>query len=699
MFRVKFIYILFLIFLFPCFGSANNNFSHFEKEIEDASREKDYAFHLVPKFHDILCRKGYAPSLDFNYIKWKYKNAIRRYPDNPFLSFYLGELYRYKNKYDEAFNCYDDAIEKAGTNVYKHTILLELFSQKQLWQFQVKEEERFSELKRDLGALSLPILSKYFFIRSLNSGEKSLEENEIERSIRIAKELNPYALEIRLFYVRYLLAHRRFEFFDEFISLIHTLFLDFNTRLFLIRFSYNFLFIFLSMILVGFVLAFFIKYFPFVVTKLVNLFPHDISMPLRYFLSIILLIIPLFWTFPSIYVILYLLIVPMAFLERKEKWSVQIFILLLLMLSLLGGFQMKAFSAMDPSQNIQVFDRVQKSRFESVKIKECDRLMANTNDKFSAYFLKGLQLKRGGFFEEAELNYRKAIEDKSNFCQSYNNLANVLFWEEEIDSSIKYYDLAIACEPNATAPHYNIAQSYIRKLEFDRSSYHMKISARLHFDQITNHMKHSKEINNHFLLDMLLPQQVFWEQFFSLKGDRNILPWKYLGFGWRTLSIILFCCFFLLIIIPRDDKGIKNRCPICSSPISNATSKVFEKENICWKCYRKLSTIDSVDIRERLKDKIVIDRAVISAYTTIFWGLFIPGLGHLRIGKIRTGLLYMLCFTFLCTIVLINRFTVGITYLPFTKGTNLLSITIISLIVLLYLFSLLNLFGKGSEKR
>ncbi|GAI74863.1 unnamed protein product, partial [marine sediment metagenome] len=152
-------YVLLLISFSPALISAQGTFSQYENEYEIAYKEKEYAFRLVPEFYRVLSGKGYVPSLNFNSIRWRYRNEMRRHPENPFLAFCIGELYRYKNKYEEAFKYYDMAIKKAGKNVSKHTILLELFSQRRLLKWQMKEEEKFLELKKDFGALSLPLLS------------------------------------------------------------------------------------------------------------------------------------------------------------------------------------------------------------------------------------------------------------------------------------------------------------------------------------------------------------------------------------------------------------------------------------------------------------------------------------------------------------------------------------------------------------
>lgn len=699
MLRIKVTFILLVILLSSSLVAfANGTISKDKIEYEIANKEKEYAFSLVPEFDEVLSGRGYVPTLNFNYIRWKYRNEMRKYPDNPFLDFCMGELYRYKNKYEETFKHFDIAIRKAEENVFKHTILLNLFSQRRLHQWQMVEEEKFIELQKDFGALSLPLLSTYFFIRGREAAKTGLDD-KIEKNIRISKELNPYNLGIRVFYIRFLFLNRRFDFFDEFLSLFHIMFLDFKTRLLFSIFTYNFLFSFIAFALAAFAIGFFIKYFSFVVSKITNVIPQKLPMSFRHFASISLVLLPIIWMIPSFYAFIFILIIPIPFLERKERWVVQSFILLLFIISSFGWFQTRANPAMDPTQRIGILDNMQKSQFNQEYIIKSDSLLSFSEKDFSFNYLKGLQLKRGGFLVEAEENYRRAININPNFYHTYNNLGNVYFWKGEIDSSIKYYDLALKYNPKASASHYNLSQAYVRKLIFDKSSHHMAIASQLDFNVISKQIKNSKEKNNRFLIDLALPEEMLWMEFFALEEDNSIFPWKVVGLNYRIFSALLIVFFLLFIIIPRIISGVKSQCPICSSAISKGNSKVFQNVIICWRCCKKLSTINSVDIQERLKDKINMDTRLRVGYTAVFWGLFLPGLGHLQIGKIRTGVLYILSFSILLTILIINRITEFSFYLPFSRGTSFGIYINIILIVFLYLFSLISLFASAFETR
>jgi tetratricopeptide (TPR) repeat protein len=696
--RSGIIYILLLIILSRFLVSAAESFSQYENEYEIAYEEKEYAFKLVPEFYHVLIGKGNVHSLNVNSLKWKYRNELLRHPENAFLAFCIGELYRYNKKYEGAFRFYDTAFEKAGRNVFRHTLLLELFSQRGLLQWQLKEEERIVELKKDSGALSLPLLSRYFFVRGNEAAQSGLED-EIEKNLILSKKLDPYNIGIRFFYARFLLMNRRFEFFDEFLALVHTLFIDFKAKIFFLIFSYNFLFLFVAILLSSFVIAYFIKYFPFVTSKIITLTPRNLSGAIKSFMSITLLLLPLIWTIPSLYAFLFILIIPIPFLERNERWVVQSLVLLLFILSLLGGVQSQAYTAMDPTNRIELLDNMSKSRFDPKWIRKSDSLIAVSSEDFSLYFLKGLQFKRGGFFDEAEENYRKALRIAPNFYQTYNNLGNVLFWKGKIDSSIKYYELAVQYEPMAAAPHYNLGQAYLRKLQFDISFLQIKKASQLDFELISKQTTSSKEENNHFLIDQILPRELLWIEFFSQENDINIFPWKYIGFDHRIFSLILMSVFLISFIIPRITKNIKNQCPICSSPISPGNSRLFENLDICWRCYSELSSVRSLDIRERLKGKIKLAAQTRFFYTDIFWGLFLPGLGHLQSGKTRKGAFFLLVFSILCSLLFLTKITKIRFYMPFLDENNYGLYIIILLITLVYLFSLLSLFLSGSGER
>ena len=670
---------------------------NYPDEFGNALKEKEYAFQLVPEFHKVLMKKGYAPGLNFNYIYWRYRNEIRRRPYNPFLDFCLGELYRYKDRYPDAFKFYDSAINKAGSDIYKNILLLELFSEKRLLKWRIKEENRLLEVKRDLGALALPVLSKYFFFRAKRAAFVG-SEDEVTKNIGISKDMDPFNPAIGFAYTQFLLLDKKFEFLDEFLATIHTLYIDFKARLFLIIFSYNFLFILSSIVLISLIIAYFIKYFTFIRAKLTVVIPRKgISVGMRDFIALILLLLPLIWLFPSIWSLLYMVVVPIPFLNKRERWIIQLWIFILLIVSVFGVFQTRAYTALDPEQRVDILDSLGKDRYKPALIDKCDSLIAISPEDFSNYFLKGLLLKRGGFFDDAEVSYKKAMTLAPDVYQIYNNYANILFWKGQIDSSIKYYELAISKSPKAAAPHYNLAQAYIRQLNFDKSSIQMKIASHLNFNLISNQTKNSMEKNNRFLIDLILPQEMEWKWFFSLKRDYNVFPWKYIGFNYNSFTVFLACIFFLYLIIPRLVRNAGNLCPICSSPISKGNSVLFDNKYVCYRCYKKLSRVHSLDMKERLKNKIAADAKTALSNLSILWGLFLPGLGHIYIGKLRKGALFLLAFSFFSSILLVGRLTKITFYLPLLKGTNVGLYTGIAIIVIIYLFSLLSLFATNAE--
>jgi tetratricopeptide (TPR) repeat protein len=535
-------------------------------------------------------------------------------------------------------------------------------------------------MRKDLGALSIPLLSKYFFVRANEAAEKGLDA-EVERNIQLATNLDPYNLGIRFYYVRFLLYNRRFDFFDEFLSSVRMLFIDF---------------IFISGILL---VSYFIRYFSYAAAKITTLLPRKMASSKNQFLSIVLLLLPLIWTFPSFFAFAYILLVPIPFLDRKERWLSQTFLFLLGILSFMGGFQARSVTSMDPSQRINLLDQLQKSRYEERWIRKCDSLLSRSNRDFAAFYLKGLQLKRGGLFDGAEMSYRSAIAIEPRVHETYNNLANVLFWKEEVDSAIKYYELALAFEPQSAQAHYNLAQAYVRKLQFEKSSQHMKHSSDLDFDLISTQTRNSEERNNRFFIDCILPEEFLWAEFYKLEEEENIFPRKHFGMNYRTISILFIGFVLLYIIIPRMVKNPKQECPICSSPIAKGNSRKLDKEDICWRCHARLHTIHSLDIQDRLRDKIRIDTRVRVRYTAILWGLFIPGLGHLQAGKTRTGALFAISFSVLCALLLVSRIT-GIAFYPHFRNTPHYGLfAIVACIILLYLFSLLSLFAAGYEVR
>jgi tetratricopeptide (TPR) repeat protein len=72
----------------------------------------------------------------------------------------------------------------------------------------------------------------------------------------------------------------------------------------------------------------------------------------------------------------------------------------------------------------------------------------------------GNALARGGYLEEAILQYEEAINLQPNNAQAYNNMGKVLMLQRKVNEAILYYNKAIQLEPRHMKAHFNIGVVY-----------------------------------------------------------------------------------------------------------------------------------------------------------------------------------------------------------------------------------------------
>ena len=84
----------------------------------------------------------------------------------------------------------------------------------------------------------------------------------------------------------------------------------------------------------------------------------------------------------------------------------------------------------------------------------CGLLMASgmqAQQNTDRYYLRnGNRLYRDSLYTEAEVDYRKAIEQNNRFPQAYFNLGNALFWQQKPKDAMQAYETAARLETNKT---------------------------------------------------------------------------------------------------------------------------------------------------------------------------------------------------------------------------------------------------------
>ena len=65
----------------------------------------------------------------------------------------------------------------------------------------------------------------------------------------------------------------------------------------------------------------------------------------------------------------------------------------------------------------------------------------------------GIAYEELGDYENSIIHYKKAISQKQNYAEAYNNLGNVHLYQDALDEAINAYKKAILLKPNLSLIH------------------------------------------------------------------------------------------------------------------------------------------------------------------------------------------------------------------------------------------------------
>lgn len=111
-------------------------------------------------------------------------------------------------------------------------------------------------------------------------------------------------------------------------------------------------------------------------------------------------------------------------------------------------------------------------------------LTANFPDKPEYFSGMAIIQKKLGYYQEAEKNYKKAIEINPNLFEGYYNLGILTYEQNNIDEAITYFWKSLEVKPNVYLSYYNLGNAYRERNEFNLSAdcYHKAIELKKDFD-------------------------------------------------------------------------------------------------------------------------------------------------------------------------------------------------------------------------
>ncbi len=573
--------------------------------------------------------------------------SSKKYGISPFIYFYLGKVYTLKNNTEFAEFNFRNSVNTSH-NLAESVVLLELFEKEGKISFVEELYGKISDFKWDSGAKRLPNLSNYFFHKGLSSLERGNDEDAY-RNFNFSALLDPTALEPKASLLKKHLSSFNLKFVDDIFQYVNTLFKSFENQYILSLNIYFYLTVTLAISFIFFICLLLIRHLGSIYHHIAEIIPRSLPGFVRTIVGTILILLPVIWGVRLTWLILLALIAACLFAKKTEKVLIVCFAILLILSPIIVKLETNFFAV--KSETTFHLSNAQSSAYNKDLLQKLYSY-AEVNPSADIFFSIGILEKRGGQFDAAKEAYRKALSVRESSI-FHNNLGNVFFVQQDYASAVIEYRRAIELEPQRGAPHYNLAQVYLKKLMLPESTSEFRLANELDFELISEFAHQAKEQYNRMTIDETLNPTELWRNISMRKKGETSLFSTLLCEAPKTLSMAGISILVVLILCSAFLKNFSQSCSICGSPICNRCKKEMEALLLCKECKGMVGATKSIVIQEKMKKNIRDRKGRLQKIVASILSVF-PGGGWIYYGLSMRGFFMIIITVLLLSIIFFN---------------------------------------------
>jgi tetratricopeptide (TPR) repeat protein len=343
----------------------------------------------------------------------------------------------------------------------------------------------------------------------------------------------------------------------------------------------------------------------------------------------------------AVYIAILLLAVWVS-LKLKERIVVLGLVLFVSALSFLANYSNTFVPPMDPGSVTRRLSLINERGADN----DLFQLISGIDD--AAYrserdYALGTLLYRLEILPEARDFLLSSVSANPDFAPAYVNLGNVYFKQGDFDKALAGYQNAISIDSEHILAHYNLGQTYIKKMLFAESSQSLKRANELGIEEyrITHP---STRFRNLTIYEDGFGSKGLWLLAYREGSEREhiliseILQ-PFLLFPFHRLWIMLIGCAIVSLIlgvkVPKSKKVF--RCENCDRPACHICADEELGVRLCRDCASVVDGLSSVKVMEALlrhrRQKVFRTSAKkIRKRTFLF-----PGAAHIYHGKTFAG--------------------------------------------------------------
>jgi hypothetical protein len=251
---------------------------------------------------------------------------------------------------------------------------------------------------------------------------------------------------------------------------------------------------------------------------------------------------------------------------------------------------------------------------------------------------------RFGIYEEARKQLLESVSIRPDFAPAFLNLGNVYFMQGDYDKALAGYQSALQLDSTNAIAHYNIGQTYIKKMLFAQSSDWLERATTLGIESYRS-THPAMILRNPPVYEEGFQSGELWSIAMAEgKTRRSVLlsemlqPYLLLPFQWLWVLLLMSITAAVILTWKLPEAWLVGRCDNCGKPTCTACADTRMGIRLCPSCAEVIKGLSSIKVMEALLRTRRQKIAAIRQKTRRSWKLlFFPGVSHTYHGRILSG--------------------------------------------------------------
>jgi tetratricopeptide (TPR) repeat protein len=327
-------------------------------------------------------------------------------------------------------------------------------------------------------------------------------------------------------------------------------------------------------------------------------------------------------------------------------------VVLLLAAALTGTFYFtfpRLIAAMDPAEPVYTAALAQDIGYSDRLEQRLASLSSADPENGLLHFVRALNLKRGGRYEDADAAFAQAEHALGPRSEGLVNQGNLALIAKDDAKAEALYRKALERDPRSVEAHFNLSQVYTRRLDFVRADEELAQANACDFERVAEMARYADAAPHLALMDATLAPSIFWSAALAGRAATARPPDLLATFAPRgRLDLLLPAAFILwllgLLVSRRANAFLgTNGCANCGRVVCRRCVRRLEGHAYCRRCGEALAGLRSPEYSALLLDRLIEHEGQGVRILTGTAAAIFPGMSLVLAGRLRAAWALTVC--------------------------------------------------------